>query len=387
MPISRRKFLRIAGSSAVVLAAAGGGAGGFALTRTPSAALEPWSRAGGDHGDPRMRALSHAILAPNPHNRQPWLVDLVGTDGIDLYCDRTRLLPETDPFSRQIVIGLGCFLELLSMAAAADGHVADIQTFPEGMPSERIDDRPIARIVLRRSESVGADPLFAQVFARRSNKEPYDTARPVATQALAALRAAAGDYAASGASNEPERLAELRALTWRAFEIEITTPRTYQESVRLMRIGKAEIEANPDGIDIGGPLMEALNLAGVMTRESVADPTSTAFAQGLAMFRDVMGSAMAHVWLITGGNTRGEQIAAGRAWVRVNLKAAELGLAIHPVSQALQEYPEMAELYQAMHAKLGATGGQRVQMLGRLGHGPAIDPSPRWPLEARMRTA
>jgi hypothetical protein len=179
----------------------------------------------------------------------------------------------------------------------------------------------------------------------------------------------------------------LRALTWRAFEIEITTPRTYQESVRLMRIGKAEIEANPDGIDIGGPLMEALNLAGVLTRESVADPTSTAFAQGLAMFRDVMESAMAHVWLITEGNTRHDQIAAGRAWVRVNLKAAELGLAIHPVSQALQEYPEMAASLAEIHAMLGATGGQRVQMLGRLGHASAIAPSPRWPLEARMRTA
>ena len=56
--------------------------------------------------EPRMQALSYAILAPNPHNRQPWLVDLQVDGQVTLYVDQTRLLPHTDPFSRQIVAGL-----------------------------------------------------------------------------------------------------------------------------------------------------------------------------------------------------------------------------------------------------------------------------------------
>ena len=68
--------------------------------------------AGSQYTDPIRRALSFAILAPNPHNRQPWVVDLKSDTEAVLTCDLQRLLPATDPISRQIVIGLGCFLEL-----------------------------------------------------------------------------------------------------------------------------------------------------------------------------------------------------------------------------------------------------------------------------------
>lgn len=69
---TRRKFLKVLGGG-VIVAAAGGGA--FLATRTPTKALAPWERATG-YDEPVKRALAHALLAPNPHNRQPWLVDL-----------------------------------------------------------------------------------------------------------------------------------------------------------------------------------------------------------------------------------------------------------------------------------------------------------------------
>jgi hypothetical protein len=40
----------------------------------------------------------------------------------------------------------------------------------------------------------------------------------------------------------------------------------------------------------------------------------------------------------------------------------------------------MAPLYQEIHARLAPDGG-RVQMLARIGYGPTVDQSPRWPLE------
>ena len=387
MPPSRRNILKIAGSTAVIAAAGGAGIAGFAATRTPTEALKPWSSAGGGYDDPRLRALSYAILAPNPHNRQPWLVQLVDDNGILLHCDPDRLLPDTDPFNRQIVIGLGCFLELLTLAAAADGYAAAIRPFPAGMPEDHLDGRPVARVVLRRAGTVAADPLFAQVFQRRSNKEPYDTARTVPASVLRALESATARGIAVGTSNDPARVADFRALSWRAHQIEVTTPRTYMESVRLMRIGKAEIEASPDGIDIGGAFPDAMRALGVLTRHTLADPNSVAFEQGLEMYRAITGSGMAYLWLISRGNGRLHQLSAGRAWLRVNLKAAELGVGIHPLSQALQEYPEMSAVFTEIHGRLGAGDGQRVQMFARLGYGPALPPSPRWPLASRVRNA
>jgi len=377
--MNRRTALGLLASTAVVAAAGGG----YALTRKPTVALAPWTSAG-TQADPRLFALSYAILAPNPHNMQPWIFELDGEDALRVYCDPDRRLPETDPFDRQIVIGFGCLLEILRMAAAETGYEAELDPFPQGEPAPRLDDRPVASVRFAKSADVVRDPLFEAVAARRTNRKPFDTARTVSADATDRLTEAAV-HAQARATVDPERVARLRDLTWRAHVREVETPATWRESVDVMRIGRAETDRTPDGIALSGPMVEALRLAGILTHENMADPNSTAFAQGLEMFRDVMGTAMGYVWLET-GEGRADEINAGRAWVRVNLAATAQGLALQPVSQALQEYPEMADLYEEVHAELGIEQPRKLQMLGRFGYGPDIGPSPRWPVESRIRT-
>ncbi len=188
-----------------------------------------------------------------------------------------------------------------------------------------------------------------------------------------------------GFSNDPTFRDTIRDLTWRAHLVEMETDRTAMESVNLMRIGKAEINANPDGIDIGGTaLLDTLALAGVLTRDQIADRDSTSYKQGIEMYRAIIHTAMAHLWLSTEGNSRAEQLLTGAAWLRVNMKATELGLGIHPLSQSLQEYVEMEPLFNEVHEKLLRGSGGRIQMLGRLGYGPTVRPGPRWPIETRI---
>lgn len=390
MGTTRRGFIRIVGGSAVIVGAAGYG---FATTREPKEALAPWKLAGGEsYSDPRMRALSYAILAPNPHNRQPWMVDLATPNEAMLYCDLTRLLPETDPPNRQITIGLGCFLELLRMAAAQEGIAVHITPFPEGEPDGNLDMRPVAHIRFEppSSQEGGAarDPLFAQVLKRGSLKEPYDTSRPVTDDVLASLAGVTNENVRVATTNDADRLEDFRDLTWRAHYIETMTPRTMQESIDLMRIGKKEINANPDGIDLGGAFLEGLALIGQLDREQLADQNSQAFKLGLDMYKDMMMSAMGYVWLVSETNTRVDQLNTGANWLRLNLKATEMGLGIHPLSQALQEYPEMDELFAELHTELGVSGdgpdGARVQMFGRLGYGPDVGRTPRWKIETRV---
>jgi hypothetical protein len=135
MSLNRRSLLINGGAAALVLSAGGGS---FLLTRRPDAALIPWQVASQMFADPKLQALSYATLAPNPHNRQPWLVELRGENELVLYCDLDRTLPETDPEGRQFVIGLGCFLELLRLAANEQGQIAEIDTFPEGSAPDRL---------------------------------------------------------------------------------------------------------------------------------------------------------------------------------------------------------------------------------------------------------
>ncbi|MGR3512394.1 MAG: Acg family FMN-binding oxidoreductase [Paracoccaceae bacterium] len=380
--MKRRNFLRLAGGG-VVLAAAGTGA--WIANSTPSAALAPWKMAGGEaYGDPRLRALSYAILAPNPHNRQPWIVDLSGDDQVTLFFDTDKQLPHTDPFDRQLTIGLGCFLELMTMAAAQDGYAVDLELFPEGDDTAGLDTRPIAHARFRKSD-VAADPLWAFVPERRSNKEPFDTEKAVMPDQLERILAAARTPSWVGGSVAPEDIVYWRDLSTKALMIEIETPHTFQESVDLFRIGKREVNANPDGIDFSGPMFETLHLTGMMTREATADTTSMAYTSGIDAVVANTETAMGHLWMVTPGNRRIDQIAAGAEWLRLNLAATREGLGFQPLSQALQEYPEMADLYTETHGRLAPNGGT-VQMLARIGYGPEVAVSPRWPLEAKLRT-
>lgn len=360
---SRRKFLTILGGG-VVLAA--GGAGAFVATRTPHKALAPWTAAGG-YDDPRMQALSYAILAPNPHNRQPWEVDLSAPDQVAIHRDKTRNLPATDPFDRQLTIGMGCFLEQLAIAASATGHAVSFDLFPQG------EDGPVA--IARFTAGASPDPLFAHVMNRRSCKEPFQDRAVAAPPELEEIADIHTDAA---------RVADLSELAKEAFKVESLTPYTLKESVDLMRIGKAEINANPDGIDMGGAFFDALNSVGAMSKEMLMDTESTGFQQHLAGYLDMIDTTPAYAVIRTPANTRLDQIAAGRRWLRLNLTTTKLGLALHPVSQCLQEYPEMAAHYAAAHEML-AKPGETVQMLGRLGYGPETPFTPRWPLETRIR--
>ncbi len=380
MTLSRRKTLALIGGG-VILAATGGVA--WEVTRPLTTALTPWGRAG-DYADPRMRALSWAILAPNSHNMQPWKVDLSTPDQAVLYADLDRLLPETDPFNRQITVSLGCFLELMRMAALEDGYRVEADLFPEGEDPEGLDTRPVAICRFRPTDDA-PDPLFALAANRRSNKEPYDMARPVPDDVLGRIASVAGATQV-GFTNDPADVADLRALTVRAMEIEIDTPHTFGESVDLFRIGRREVEATPDGLEFHGPSFETMRLFGLFTRDAARDPSSTAFAQGKAATLAPIDAAAAHIWTVTPDNTRVTQIAAWRDWLRLNLAAVAEGVGFHPLSQALQEYPEMSEIYQAVHGCLAPEGGT-VQMLCRLGYGPTTGPTPRWPVEAKILDA
>jgi hypothetical protein len=380
--MKRRKFLKILGTTSIVVAAGGGTAGYFLSEPGVDYPDEPWHTAGSLYQEPRMRALSYAILAPNPHNRQPWLVRLDGRMGITLYCQLDRRLPETDPYDRQIMIGLGCFGELLRIAAAEDGFDARIEWFPAGMPDgKRLNDLPIAQIEFIKGST--PDPLFKQVLNRRSTKEPFDTSRQVDDATLADLK---GNDPNIQTTKDTQLVAKLRGLTMDAFMVEIETARTYKESIDLMRIGNKAVAANPDGIDLGGGLFSIMKNLGFITPEKLADPNSQAYKQGIPPFRDIMYSSMAYSWITSSGNTRMDQVKVGIKYLISNLKAAELGLSMHPISQALQEYPEMEALYQELHELITIKSPGRIQMLARLGYGPQVVFSPRWPLKTRMKS-
>lgn len=337
--------------------------------------IAAWRTPGAGETDPRRFALAHAILAPNPHNRQPWLIELVGDNEFIFRADLERLLPATDPVNRQIVLGCGAFLEVFDLAARANGYQSEITLWPEGEPQPLLDARPIAHVRLT-PEALVKDPLFDHILARRTNREAYED-RAIPDDVLAAMRAAAGDAVSFNTSTSGALRENLRRLAWNAFEAEILTPAAYQESVDLMRIGAADIARHRDGLVLDGPMIEFARATGLLNNDIMADVNNPMVKQGYEAYRPLALNAPAFAWITTTDNTRATQIAAGRAYARMNLAAAGAGLGMHPWSQSLQEYPEMADLMVEAESLMNAPGDARVQMFVRVGYARQVGPSPR----------
>lgn len=391
--MNRRSFIRLAGGGAVAAATTTLGA---CSSEPPAAAVAAWR---GPQADLELRrwALSYAILAPSSHNRQPWLADLREPGLIALRVDRERLLPETDPWFRQTVVSQGTFLELLVMALRERGVQPRVELFPDGEFGARtLDDRPVARVRLGHGDApVARDPLFAQVLRRQTSKVAYDVSRPVAPEVLQALidvpamwPVGSPGHLALGATADAERVAAFRTLALEAARVEVATPRTMMETNRLTRVGPAEIEQHRDGVTLNGALPRIAVALGLFDRSQAPAPGTHAFEQVLDTFRQQTGTAAAFSWITTGaaaGHTRSAEVWAGRAFVRQQLRAAELGVQVHPLSQAPQEFDEMKPHHDELHRQL-AGGGRVVQMFCRVGYCAPQPKSPRRELDALLLT-
>lgn len=372
---TRRTVLGVLGTGAVIVAA---GAGLSQCDPMPAAAVEAWRGPAPTVRDPRARALSYALLAPNPHNMQPWIVDLREPGVVTFLCDRSRLLPETDPYSRQITIGCGAFLEVLRMAAAEQGLRTEISAFPNGdWPENTVGDQPVCRVVFVPDPGVGRDPLFAQVLKRRTNRNAYDAAPLPESAAVEIGAALSGLPVKFGSTGDAAQLARLRDVAKRAWVVEMTKDATYRESAKVFRITGEEIARHRDGLSFHGPFFWWASAFGLFTQEGAMRGDAFIRQQSIDLIDGPLRGTPACAWIVTASNDRRAQLAAGEAYVRANLKATELGLAMQPLSQALQEFPEMLPLRAEHKQLLGLPESDTVQMFFRIGRAAEVEPSPR----------
>lgn len=384
--MKRRDFIRLVGGGLLV----GAGLGQVGCSTVKASATEAWLGPVASQ-DNRLCWLDYALLAPNPHNRQPWMVDLhKHQNELTLYVDLQRLLPATDPYGRQIVIGHGTFIEQLVMAASADGFATEIVLFPEGeFSADKLDGRPLATLSFRRSDQAIIDPLFGEILRRRTIRLPFDLQRPVPNEKMNVILSAANRVGIEvGATLEIDKVKVLRSRAAAAWDVEQKTDSTIMESLRLMRVGQQEIEAHRDGLAVTGFVPELAAAVGLFRRD--VPPVSGSFAA--ERMRDsvvlLANSAMGWVWLVTRGNSRRQQVDAGRSFVRMQLAATKGGIALHPMSQALQEFPEMREQFLGLHHDLGTDPQtQTIQMLARIGYAQSTAPTPRRKLHDLIRGA
>lgn len=344
---------------------------------TGTAAFEPWHASatnfpGHDAGhEEKLRfMLSYAILAPSPHNCQPWYFRFHGAQ-VGIYLDRQRALPIADHGDRESTIACGAALFNLCLAIRHFGYKTVGQLLPD----------PAAPCLMalmglgdRKNPDHECNSLFDAIPRRHTNRMPFEKRAPdkAFLQKLEQIAQADGAWL---------HVVHGKQMRHAVAELIAEGDRFQWHDIRYRKELSAWIHSNHSpshdgmpGYSFGhGDLLSLLDPFLIRT----FDTANRVAARDLEMAEQ----SPALLVLGTQGDTPHDWLHAGHALQHVLLHAAAGALSASYFNQPVQVETLRPRLLQA----IGRNGS--AQVVFRMGFGPPIRPTPRRSLIEVVRTS
>jgi hypothetical protein len=338
--------------------------------------LEPWKKDyASKFDDPRIKLTAHGLLAANGHNMQPWKIRLDKDDPevFYLYADSERQTKEVDPFARQMMITQGAFLEYINIAGPESGYKTNIELFPQGVYDEpkldeSMDAMPVAQIALTKATPAKAS-LYDYMFLPDTNRAPYQSAKLSPEQINELKNINTDDNMTIKIFQDKEDLDKLGDYVMKGAFIEAGVNRVMEETEAIFRANEYEKNKYRYGFSVEGQgtsgIMKHL-MQGLVTLFPSLNSGKAAADTFIKSAQTGVDNTPAYAMIITKDNTRLSQVKSGMLYSKMILAARQQGLVMQPLSQVLEEYPEMNQLYSEIHQDYAPEGGT-IQMLVRLG--------------------
>lgn len=301
-----------------------------------------------------VEILQLAALAPSSHNTQPWFIKVIGDHHWLIGTERSRWLPAIDPDNREMLLSIGAFIENLDIAAGVYGYDVIVRVI-----AEKAKSTEIAEVRLEKSKP------------RNFSLDKIKNRRTVRSQFLnKSLSKADIDYLIYGYADQvafcPSDSKEgkyLKEAVVEATRVQVFRDDAQQELAEWIRWSQGDIEKYRNGIT---PDMMEIQGIPKWFVQHFYDHTSVMDKS----FRDKTLQKTVELtencggWLIfTSEGSEPENILmTGRNFENMFLKARDKMVAMHPMSQVLEEGPWKYQIGEELNLE------DHVQMVLRVGY-------------------
>jgi hypothetical protein len=349
----------------------------FVLVRASRVVIHrPWPLAPGEAEkiglpEPVAASLALASLAPSSHNTQPWKVRVLSDREVLVLLDEERLLPAVDPERREALVSVGAFLENLVRGAESQGLSAKVELTigdPAGLE--------VARVRFASANGNGETKILEAILARDTFRGPLP-ADALPDETVRALAGTAPSRWAFFPPGSPEGTWIREALA-ESNRVQASRDDAMEELAAWIRFSPGAVERHKDGLTTSGMGLPAPIRAFMALSFNEKSVTGKSFREaGAKKAREQAESCAGFFVLESPDGSPRSAVQAGRDLESFWLEAVLRGVAVHPMSQVLEESPWKEEAA----ARLGKGG--TVQMLLRVGlaNRPPRPVSPRRPLD------
>ncbi len=326
--MNRRKFIGIAGGTVL----AGGGVAYFLSDKSnlsradlkmadnPKTTLSPDEK----------EILFLASLAPSGHNTQPWFVQYLAPFHWIIGNDKNKWLPAVDPNQRETMLSIGAFIQNLEYAAASFGYVCDWNLLAATNQDERVMEVKLVKKAAKNSFDT------AQIKNRRTVRSGYlnDLLKKEDFKYLVDSEPEYIHYLSVG-GKENQYINEQT--------IEANRLQTYRDPAQAeladwIRFSSADAAKYRDGLTTAG--MEIEGISGFVVRNfyDKFDVMKTDFREkGLDKVKKEVSESAGWILITSKDNSVETLLETGRRMQRLFLKVREKNIAIHPMTQILEE--------------------------------------------------
>ena len=353
MESTRRHFLKLAGTAALAASASP------FLSACGGIVRVDLNGSGADAGGPQLGQglsdiLYHASLAPSGHNTQPWTVTVHAPDRLVIGSDKGRWLPGVDPENREMLLSIGAFLEYLIIAA--NHHGFDIQY---RVIAQTAFDHDLLEITL---VAAAPQPGTMDLIRRRRTVRNGYTAKEISAADTATLsRPFGGDLLFMPRQSRQGRY--LQDGTVEANRVQAYRDAAQEELAQWIRWTDEDARRERNGLTPEG--MEITGIAGWYVRhfmDSQTVLTRKFREQTIDIVQKQVNQGGGWLVITSGDSAIPTLIETGRKFGRMLLELQPRMIAVHPMTQMLEEAP----LRDSVARDLGIEGN--VQFILRTGY-------------------